>query len=245
MGDEVHGQNRNGDDGFVRATPHLFPPDPEHARFLFQVAGKKGHPMADSALRYLDQKPSDTDSSMAIALLDKAMSHEKKSKDSLVDAYNALSFFFHSYRLDPTAKEGLAAYGLYRIYREDRNGVLKDSTTKNLWWQKAADAYNPEAMQSWIYRYSREKDYPKEKALEFAQELLKRDSEPKFEYFIWDAIAMAYARNGLFDRAIQYELKAIEGAEKKKDLKAKILEYERRLELYKKGVAYPPSDETR
>ena len=56
---------------------------------------------------------------------------------------------------------------------------------------------------------------------------------------------MAYAGNELFDRAIQYELKAIEVAEKNKKLKAKILEYERRLELYKKGVAYPPSDETR
>jgi TPR repeat protein len=145
-GDEVHGQNKNGDDGFFRSTPIFFPPDPELARFLYQVAQKKRHPKAGNALRDLDKKPSDKDSVIAIMLLDEAMAHEKKSKGSLVDAYEALFLYFQSYCLDPNAKEGTAAYGLSRIYREGPNGMPKDFSNSKLWNQKAADAGNPEAM---------------------------------------------------------------------------------------------------
>ncbi len=145
-GDEVHGQDGSGSDGFLSKTPRFFPPDPELARFLYQVAVKKGHPQAGNALRDLDKKPSDKDSSMAILLLDKAMAHEKKSKDSLIDAYSALICYFQSYCLDPNAKEGAAAYGMSRLYREGPNGMPKDVGNSRLWHQKAADAGNPDAM---------------------------------------------------------------------------------------------------
>ncbi len=122
--------------------------------------------------------------------------------------------YMESYKLDPTANNGYAAYCISHFYLKGGDGIPKDKVKSQEWRIKAADAGHSESLINVVARFAMgndggEVDCDAEKAMHYTRILLPM--EERFnDYRYWDVIAAAYARSGEFDNAIKYQDTAIE-----------------------------------
>ncbi|VGO16757.1 Secretory immunoglobulin A-binding protein EsiB [Pontiella desulfatans] len=191
------------------------------------VAAKRAEPPKNPYAK--EQRPS---RGKAADLVDEAVQARNNGEQKA-----AFDLFMESYSIDPSANNGYAAYSLWHYYRKGLPGVPEDSAQAEQWQLRAADNGHPEALHSVLRTYT-ETDANPEAAMEYAAKLLVW---PRQNYRFWDVLAQAYALNGNFPKAVEFQMRAIEAlkTETERLQQRHSAQYATDLEHYQKSTLPP------